>query len=357
MAFEKDERTEAPTPKKRKETRDKGQVARSGEVNSAMGMIMSFVYFLIMGPQMGARIKALVADILNKAASTEVDMAGLQNIYGRMLGNTAAIVLPFFIYIMAVGLVVNLAQVGWKWTMKPMKPKFNKFNVFTGIKKVFISKDSMVKLLFSSAKVVVILWILYISIQPRVGELVRLSDQSSLLLAIMLMIKIISTVLIRICIFYALLAAVDYAYQKYKFEEGIKMTKQEVQDEQKSADLDPKYKAKIRARQMQLSRSRMMSAVPQANVVITNPTTFAVAIKYDMENMDSPIVVAKGARLIAQRIKEIAIANDIPIIENKPLARDLYKNVPIDAPIPLRLYKAVAQILAYVYNLKRTARA
>lgn len=357
MAFERDEKTEAPTPKRRSEAREKGQVARSTEVSSAAGIIMAFVYFMVMGPQMASGVRDLVTDLLSNACRTKVGAEDIQHLYGQLLSSAGAVLMPFFVYMMVVGIISNLFQVGWLWTMKPMKPKFDKLNLIKGLQRSMFSKDSLIKLLFSSAKVVVILWILYATLLPRVGEMIQLSDQSSLLAAIILTIKIVCSILVRVCMFFLVLAVVDYAWQRYKFEDGLKMTKQEIQDERKSSDIDPKYRARIRARQIQIARSRMMSAVPEANVVITNPTTYAVAIKYDMDNMDSPIVVAKGARLIAKRIKEIAIANNIPVIENKPLARDLFKSVEVNAPIPIRLYKAVAQILAYVYNLKRTGKA
>lgn len=352
---DKDEKTEQPTSRRRSQARKEGQVAKSIELNSSVLLIMSFLYFLVAGPKVVGTIKEFAAYILRNTASFELKPETLPDIYMLILKNAGRVILPFLIYIFVVGVIVNIAQVGWFWTWKPMKPKMLKLNIFKGFKKIFGSKDAAVKLIKSILKMSIIFWVLYVTIKPYVPEFVKLSDNSSLTNALMFAIGVMTKAIYRTCLMLLVIAVIDFFYQRHKHEKDLKMTKQEVKDERKNMDIDPKIKAKIRQMQMQMARKRMMGAVPEADVVVTNPTTFAVAIKYDPETMDAPIVVAKGARLIAQKIKQIAIDNNVPIVEDKPLARDLYKNVEINQPVPLRLYKAVAKVMAYVYNLRKAA--
>ena len=246
--------------------------------------------------------------------------------------------------------IVTVYQVGWKVTAKPMEPKLSKFNPINGFKRIF-SKDSLFELLKSLVKVGVIAYVAYTNIVDEANNLFILYD-ISLNQAIALVGSIIIEFGIEISVIFIVIGLIDYIYQKWKFGEDMKMTKQEVKDEYKNTEGDPQIKGRIRQKMREASQRRMMQDVPKADVVITNPTHFAVAIKYDAEVSRAPIVVAKGEDYLAQKIKEVARENHVEIVENKPLARMLYHNVDIGAEIPPELYQAVAEVLAMVYHMK-----
>ncbi|MBR1622771.1 MAG: EscU/YscU/HrcU family type III secretion system export apparatus switch protein, partial [Pseudobutyrivibrio sp.] len=243
--------------------------------------------------------------------------------------------------------------VGWQPTMKPLQPKLSKFNPVSGFKRIF-SKQSIVNLLLAVAKIGLVCYIAYTSIKDQANNLFILYD-ISLRQALSLIFKIIIDTGIKISIVYIVLGFADYAYQKWKFKDDMKMTKQEVKDEFKNTEGDPQIKGKQRQRMMESSQRRMMQNVPQADVVITNPTHIAVAILYDNTKDEAPRVVAKGEDYLAKKIKDLAKESDVPIVENKPLARALYATVEIDQAIPPELYQAVAEILAVVYTNKNKA--
>ena len=246
--------------------------------------------------------------------------------------------------------IVTVYQVGWKVTAKPMEPKLSKFNPINGFKRIF-SKDSLFELLKSVIKVGVIAYVAYTNLVEEADNLFVLYE-ISLNQAIALVGNIIIEFGIEISIVFIVIGIIDYMYQKWKFGEDMKMTKQEVKDEYKNTEGDPQIKGRIRQKMREASQRRMMQDVPKADVVITNPTHFAVAIKYDAEVSKAPIVVAKGEDYLAQKIKEVARENNVEIVENKPLARMLYHNVDIGAEIPPELYQAVAEVLAMVYHMK-----
>ena len=248
--------------------------------------------------------------------------------------------------------IVTVYQVGWKVTAKPMEPKLSKFNPVNGFKRIF-SKDSLFELLKSIVKVGVIAYVAYTNVVDEADNLFILYD-ISLNQAIALTGNIIIDFGIEISIIFIVIGLIDYIYQKWKFGEDMKMTKQEVKDEYKNTEGNPEIKGRIRQKMREASQRRMMQDVPKADVVITNPTHFAVAIKYDAEVSKAPIVVAKGEDYLAQKIKEVAREHNVEIVENKPLARMLYHNVDIGAEIPPELYQAVAEVLAMVYHMKNS---
>ena len=258
------------------------------------------------------------------------------------------ILLPVLLIGFAVAFVSDLFQVKWRPTSKPLQPKFSKLNPLNGIKKIF-SAQSLVELVKSVAKILLIALVTYSYIKKKSGLLYALYDMS-MMQAVNLIGETVIELGIRISAIYMIIAGADFMYQKYKFKNDMKMTKQEVKEEYKNAEGDPEIKAKIKARMREASQRRMMQAIPKADVVITNPTHYAVAIRYDTEVAPAPIVVAKGSDYLAQKIKQIARENNVEIVEDKPLARMLFANVDVDKQIPPELYQAVAEILAMVYH-------
>ena len=258
------------------------------------------------------------------------------------------ILLPVLLIGFAVAFVSDLFQVKWRPTSKPLQPKFSKLNPLNGIKKIF-SAQSLVELVKSVAKILLIALVTYSYIKKKSGLLYALYDMS-MMQAVNLIGETVIELGIRISAIYMIIAGADFMYQKYKFKNDMKMTKQEVKEEYKNAEGDPEIKGKIKARMREASQRRMMQAIPKADVVITNPTHYAVAIRYDTEVAPAPIVVAKGSDYLAQKIKQIARENNVEIVEDKPLARMLLANVDVDKQIPPELYQAVAEILAMVYH-------
>ena len=261
--------------------------------------------------------------------------------------------LPIFVVGVAVAVLVDLAQVKWRPTTKPLAPKGNKLNPLKGVKRIF-SKDKLLELFKSALKLVLLGYIAYTTLRDELTSLYILYDMT-LLSAVQLFGNVAISLGIKISMYYLIVGLADFLYQKWKFREDMKMTKQEVKDEWKNAEGDPKVKGKQKQRMQEASRRRMMQSIPQADVVITNPTHFAVAIKYDPEVADAPYVLAKGEDFLASKIREEAKVHNIEIVENKPLARMLYYNVELGAQIPPELYQAVAEILAVVYNAKQRA--
>ena len=257
---------------------------------------------------------------------------------------------PFFAFGFVVTALISVIQVGWKVTGKPLQPKFDKFNPINGFKRIF-SKDSIFELIKSILKIFVIIYVAYTSIRGNAQDIFILYE-IPLMQAIMLCGTVIINAGLKISLVYLVIGLADFIYQKYRFNEDMKMTKQEIKDEFKNTEGNPEIKGRQRQRMREASRRRMMQDVPKADVVITNPTHFAVAIKYDAETSKAPIVLAKGEDYLAQKIKEAAREHHIEIVENKPLARMLYANVDIGQEIPPELYQAVAEILAMVYNMR-----
>jgi flagellar biosynthetic protein FlhB len=258
--------------------------------------------------------------------------------------------LPVFSAVIIAAVIANIAQVGFHISWQTLEPKLSKLNPISGFKSKF-SSSAIVEFLKSLAKLTVISLVCYLATRGDLSEVLTLYDNSIAQILLFLFVKSF-WIFIKVCIVMILVAILDYTFQKWKFLEDQKMTKKEVKDERKQTEGDPAVKSKIRQLQMAAARKRMMAAVPQADVVVTNPTHLAVALQYDKEKMDAPGVVAKGAGAVAENIKRIARENDVPIVEDKPLARNLYRVVDIGDQVPLEYYQAVAVLLAYVYGLK-----
>lgn len=350
------EKTEQATSKKLKDARNEGKVAKSKELTSAFDLIVLFLVLKIFIASVGDGLVNLFPFIYGNIPDfVEVNQADLttQSVHSLMLSvilRWLIIVAPFFIFGVVITILVSIIQVGWHVSTKPMEPKLSKFNPINGFKRIF-SKDSLFELFKSIIKIALIIYIAYVSIKDHRNELFLLYD-IPLNQAIALVGTIIIDTGLRISIVYLIIGIADYVYQKRKFSEDMKMTKQEVKDEYKNTEGDPQIKGQQRRRMQEASQRRMMQDVPKADVVITNPTHYAVAIQYDAQTSKAPTVLAKGEDFLAQKIKEIAKENNIEIVENKPLARMLYSNVDIGAEIPPELYQAVAEVLAMVYHMK-----
>ena len=353
FADDSGDKTEEPTAKKLSDARKKGQTMKSTDVTTAALLLC---FFLILKAIIGFYGERFMAGFL----STFRHIPGIVNdeftvntacaVLGDSFKNIIIICLPMFAVAVLVTSVTILVQVKWKITYEPLKPKLDKFNPINGAKNLF-SKEKLVELLKSILKVGVLAYVVYDYLQDMWG-IVYDMYYYTLPQAIELIGNTVIDIGIRISLFFAVIAAADFFYQKWKFHKDMMMTKQEVKDEYKNSEGDPKVKSQQRARMQQASQRRMMQELPKADVVITNPTHLAVAILYDKEKHQAPVVLAKGADFLAQKIKDVARENTIEIVENKPLARMLYHNVEIGAEIPPELYQMVAEVLAYVYGLQ-----
>ena len=350
------EKTEEPTAKKLDDARKEGQVAKSQEIATAFTLLALFLILRFGYTFMGTNFKNVFERVYNNipnVARTYDGMLPVNWIYS-ILNNAILTMLlisaPFFIIGFIIAFLSDLIQVSWKPTTKPLQPKFSKLNPVSGMKKIF-SARKLFELAKSLLKLALMGVVIYTFFKARTESLFLLYD-IPLKSAIGLMGNLVFDLGTRIAVAYMIIAFADFIYQKRKFRKDMMMTKQEVKDEFKNSEGSPEVKSAQKRRMMEASRRRMMQQIPQADVVITNPTHYAVAVKYDAEEADAPIVVAKGADYVAQKIKELAKENDVEIVENKPLARMLYANVEVGEMVPPELYKAVAEVLAYVYHLK-----
>lgn len=347
------EKTEEPTTKKLEDARKKGQAAKSMDLTTAVSLLAFFAILRFYIGFLGNDFLETYHDFyrhLSDATNVDFTIPYACSYVGEVLKQTVWMVFPFFIISLVSTIIVLLAQVKWKVSFEPMKPELSKFNPINGFKRMF-SKDNLVKFLTSVAKVAVIVAVVYNYLKDK-WPIVMDMYFYSLPQAIALIGDIIINIGLRISLFFFIIGMADYIYQKWKFHEDMKMTKQEVKDEYKNQEGDPKVKGQQKQRMRQASQRRMMAELPQADVVITNPTHLAVAIKYDKDKYDAPVVLAKGADYLAEKIKEVARENHIEIVENKPLARMLYHNVDLGEQIPPELYQMVAEVLAYVYGLQ-----
>ncbi len=348
------EKTERATPKRREESRKKGQVGKSRELSSIAVLAGGAIYLYFRGEyhvfQLGGILKRAFLDIPSIAS-------GEQDLFKYLLVRAEDIlwiILPIMLVLSVVAVLANALQTGLLLSVEALTPSASKLNPVSGLKRLF-SKKSLVELAKSIAKLVIVGWVAFTTLKAAFPKLIPITyqDPSS---AIFLLGQESMSILIKCCAVILLLAIIDYYYQRWQHEEDIKMTKQEVKDEHKQTEGDPMVKGRIRSIQREMARKRMMAEVPKADVVITNPVRLAVALRYDPGKSHAPVVIAKGSQRIAARIKEIAREHDVPIVENRPLAQNLY-NLELGDEIPAETYQAVAEILAYVYGLKKKSPA
>lgn len=350
------EKTEEPTAKKLEDARKEGQVAKSKELSLGFGLLAMFILLKIYVSLLGEQFMDLFSVVYNRIPELTTFVSGniptwdYFNFFRYVLFRAVLLMIPFMLIALAVGVVVEIAQVKWAPTTKPLQPKFNKMNPISGFKRIF-SVQSLVEFLKSLLKIGLIVWIVYSTLNDNWGIIFHFLDMP-VEQTIAQIGDLVINLGIKLALFYLIIAFADFLFQKWKFKQDMMMTKQEVKDEFKQAEGDPQIKGKIRQKMMQISRQRMMQDIPKADVVITNPTHFAVALKYDPALYPAPYVVAKGTDHLAAKIKEVARENNVEIVENKPLARSLYANVQIGEVITEDLYKAVADILAMVYKMQ-----
>ncbi|MBO5484155.1 MAG: flagellar biosynthesis protein FlhB [Lachnospiraceae bacterium] len=347
------EKTEEPTAKKLEDARKKGQTMKSIDVTTAAVLLTFFALLKVMIGFFGNRFMGNFQSTLGKLADYSQEEFNLNracSILSDTIGYIIITALPLFFAAFVVTVISIIIQVKWKVTGEPLKPKLDRFNPVNGVKNLF-SKDKLMDLFKSTAKVLVLAYVVYDYLRDQWAMVLNMYSYT-LPQAIELIRTTVLDIGLRISLFFAAIAAVDFFYQKWKFHNDMMMSKQEVKDEYKQSEGDPKVKSQQRARMQQASQRRMMQELPKADVVITNPTHLAVAILYDKEKHQAPVVIAKGADFLAQKIKDVARENTIEIVENKPLARMLYHNVEIGSEIPPELYQMVAEVLAYVYGLK-----
>jgi len=344
------EKTESATPRRRQDARKKGQVAQSVELNSFAILFVGVLTMFFAMPAIVRQVGDLMRWVFQESAHFDLSATHIPQLFFQLITQLLFILSPILIAMVATGLLVNFAQVGFYMTPEPLQPKLEKLDIIKGLKKLFAMR-SLVELIRNIIKLVVIGWIAYTAIMSESKHFVTAID-SDVLTLLSFIGKAAFRIGIKTALAFLVLSVLDYAYQKWEFEKGIKMSKQEIKDEIKQYEGSPLTKSRMRRVQQELSRMRQAREIPKADVVITNPTHLAVALKYDPDNMGAPTVLAKGARLLAEKIKKIAREHNVPIVENKPLARALYQAVEVGSEIPVHLYKAVAEILAHVYRLK-----
>ncbi len=350
-AEEFQEKTEEATPRHREESRKKGQVAQSVELNSAVLIFFCFLILSFLAPYLYGQFSCFMTMTLSNAGSAQITMTSFYSLFVFWMISFAKMVVPIVLGLVVVALLVNLAQVGVVFSAEPISPKLDKLNVAKGLKRI-LSKRSLFNLVRDLVKLVIVGYVSYVTIKSEMHSYVPLADKDVWQILVFAS-KMVFRVAMRTAIALIFLAILDYAFQKWEFEKGLRMTRHQVKEELKLSEGDPLVRSRIRRIQKEMARRRMMKEVPKADVVVTNPTSIAVALKYDTQTMSAPTVLAKGQRLLAEKIREIAIEHDIPIVEDRPLAQAVYKAVEVGMEIPAALYRAVAEILAYVYSIKR----
>ena len=351
------EKTEPATQKKLTDARKEGQVAKSKEIVTAISLIALFTLLRIMIGTIGTQFLEFFSNTYNKIPTiassgiNEMNIITAGAVMKDAILSMMIITAPLFAVGFIIALIGDLYQVKWQPTGKPLQPKLSKLNPLKGFKKIF-SMQSLMNLLKSIAIIAIIIYIVWNDLSNNAEILFGLYD-ITLQEAIFNIGRLVINLGLKISAVYLIIGVIDLVFQRHKFKEDMKMTKQEVKEEMKNTEGDPKIKQQIRRRMLQVSQRRMMKSLPEADVVITNPTHFAVAIKYDLEIAKAPIVLAKGEDFLAQKIKEVAKNSKIEIVENKPLARMIYYSVEIGEEIPEDLYQAVAEVLAFVYSLKK----
>jgi flagellar biosynthetic protein FlhB len=350
MAEDKSSKTEKPTSRRRQEARRKGMVPKSMEINSvAVLMAGVFVLYFTAG-HFYHQLSSLMVGMLSGTGDilrTKQDLSLLALDKARLM---LLLLFPVLLAIFCVGLLSNLLQVGLFFSSETITPKLSRLDPVQGLSRLF-SARALMELFKSLAKIVIVALVAYLTIRGQMKEIAGLSlltpkeiGTYALKGAFVLFLKVLWVMVV--------LSIVDYVFQRWQSERDLKMSKDELREEHKQTEGDPHVKARIRSLQREMARKRMMSDVPNADVVVTNPEHLAVALKYEPGEKEAPVVVAKGRGLIAEKIKAVAAAHDVPVVENKPLAQSLYRSVEIGRMIPVEFYQAVADVLAYVYQLK-----
>ena len=342
------EKTEEPTAKRLKEAREKGNVARSSEVDTGFFLLM-FLLILTAGGHFIIHIFKISFEFAFQSLDMDISVLNIQSIYLKYFLYFWIVLLPIGVLFIFGGFISMVMQIGWLITFEGIKPKFDVFKL-EGMKEIF-SIEGVKRLVKGLVKLAILIIISWIVIRKFIFDILGLVNLD-IIGIYMFLIKMVVRIITSLLIFYILFASLDFVWSKFTHNKKLKMTKSEVKDEFKQMEGDPQVRRKILSLMMEESMKRMMQEVPKADVVITNPIHLAIAIKYDQSLGEAPITVAKGKRLVAEKIKEIAKENNIPIVEDKPLARLLYENCKVGKEIDVQFYAAVAEILAHVYKMK-----
>lgn len=345
------EKTEQATPRRLQEARRKGQVPKSADLNGAILLMVAGLFALLNKDSFIKQTQAYFYSYFNSFIKHPQQDAYLVQVLIDFTINIFAIFAPLFIILMVVALGINLAQIGFLFAPEAIKPKLDKLNPINGLKNMF-SGRAMFELVKSLMKVTIVGWVIYAAVMGELPNLLAIFHSPAQTVLNQVLTVALKVVLWGAAVYLAI-ALLDLLYQRYAFSKQMRMSKQEVKEEYKQTEGDPQIKGWLRRRQRQLLSNLVRKEVPQATVVVTNPTHYAVALKYE-QPMEAPMVVAKGVDLMAKQIREIAQKHDVPVIEKKELARFLYANVEIGQSIPVEMYQAVAEILAMVYRLKNT---
>ncbi|MCL6456755.1 MAG: flagellar biosynthesis protein FlhB [Gorillibacterium sp.] len=348
------EKTESATPKKREEQRKKGQVAKSAELPGAFILLFTFLSFSMFGGYMKERFTQLFVVTFNDYLLTEVTIPNIVSLFGNLLFQGLMLLAPVFTVSVMVAMLGNYLQIGIMFTGDPLKMKFSKINPLEGFKRL-VGIRALMDFFKSILKLTIVGVVVYQTIWNERGNMLSLGSVS-LPETVSYVAGLAIDLGVKIGFILVILAIIDYMYQKYDFEKNLRMSKQDIKDEYKKSEGDPLIKGKIRERQRRMAMQRMMQEIPKADVIITNPTHYAIALKYDSNEMAAPRVIAKGSDFMAIKIKEVAKEHGIILMENRPLARALYSQVEIGQAIPADLFQAVAEVLAYVYKLKGKAK-
>ena len=349
MADDRGDKTEAPTPRRRAEAREQGNVARSPDLTLALLLLGIILMLHATGPKLVEALRSLVHEMLDLPALSDVSPASAAGAMLHAIYTMAAAMAPLLVGVVVIALIGNVVQVGLYFSPKRLQPNLGALNPFRGIGRIFNAKGPG-QLGISLIKMVLLSLVAYSALHSRLGQIMGV-QQLSFAQIFALGADIIYSIALRVGVALLILAIAEYLYRRWQLEQELKMTKQEVKEELRRMEGDPKIKQRRRQIAIQRLRQKLKKEVPTADVVVTNPTEFAVALKYDVDTMHAPRVIAKGQGLIAQHIREIAIEAGVPILERKPLARALYKMVEVGQEIPEQFYAAVAEILAYVYEL------
>lgn len=349
IIFASDDKTEEATPRKKSDARKKGQIPKSKEVALALTLLTSTLVILALGGYVGNQIKSTMIAFINNYLTMSLSYASVQKIAFITIWRLGIIFLPVAVPILIMGVLANFFQTRGLLTSQPLKPDFSKLNPINGFKRMFSIRSVME--LLKSLLIITIIGIIGVKfVKDNYLYIITLSSLNFESIA-MSISKLTVSIFFRVTMIMIIIAIIDYIFQIFQYNKDLRMSKQEVKEEYKQDEGDPQIKSKIKQKQREMAMRRMMQEVPKATVIVTNPTHIAVALKYE-ENQDAPVVSAKGLDLVAIRIKKIAKENNIPIVENPPVARLIYKEVDIDREIPVEMYQAVAEILALVYKMR-----
>ena len=353
MADTGQEKTHKPTPRKLEKARKEGNVPKSQDLGSAAVLIAGITALWIFGPAIAEKLRWVFRTVYGDLLSITLTGDTFPGYFRLGVLYFVKLMLPLFLVLVIASIAIHLFQSGFILSSKPIKPDLNKLSILKGLKRIF-SLKGLVEMLKGLAKLIIVSILVYFTIKAEIPRFIELMDQS--FAAIVSGILFIALKLaMKLALLFLILGILDWKFQKWKYIEDLKMTRQEVKDERKQTEGDPHIKGRIRRIQFRLSLNRMIKKLPEADVVVTNPVHLAVAIKYDAATMSAPVVIAKGKRKLAEKIKSIAYEHDIPVIEDPYLARTLYRACEIGLEIPYELFQAVAEVLALVYRIREAA--